>query len=396
MPVDFLQGLRVAVLGESAAAAFAAKLLTDLGAEVWLVEPPGRGHLLRRRRPLLPSGGSGLFEFYARGTRSLTANLDHPDGRELARRFVALTDGVVADRRAWHALDWGAAPPRGRQGGLGVVTVSSRGGEFLDVPANGFVDYHEGGGGYMTPGRVEQPEVEYPIDMALGGQPSMMGGLAAAIALLQAARLAAATGETVWNDVSEQAAVAGLMILNVPWVEYAGMAPRRTVAGGRPTRSTGGFVRVAGGRVAITMIEEHQWDALLRVLGRPEWTDLPVFATQLDRASNWDALRSFLEDEWKDLSADDVMRRCQAENVPVFAVREMAEILASQHEAARGYFSPSEPDGLLLPTNPWRVDGAAVSSAGRAPALGEHTSAALALLGLEAEDQELFAEEGVV
>jgi crotonobetainyl-CoA:carnitine CoA-transferase CaiB-like acyl-CoA transferase len=382
-------------VGESRAVGFAGKLLTDFGAEVWLIEAPGRGSRLRRRRPLLPSGVSGLFEFLARGTRSLTADLELEDGQELVRRFAALCDGVIAERAVWERID-ADAPVDGPLLPFSVVTVSSRGAPHATEPESELVDFHEGGGGYMTPGRVEDPEREYPLDMAGGGQASQIGGLYSAIALLHGLALGRATGERVHNDVSLQSALAGMMVLNVPWYEYAGMVPSRQRAAGRPTRSTTGFVRVKDGRVSISMIEEHQWDSLVRVLGAPDWTKLPVFATQLDRGANWDGLRAFLEDHFRETTAQEVMERCQAANVPVFVVREMDEILRSAHEQARGFFAPSEPDGVLLPANPWLMDGAPVSSRGRSPAIGEHTREALRLLGMDDEDYEAFWEQGVV
>lgn len=395
MTVAFLAGVRVIELGESRAAAFAGKLLRDLGAEVWLVEPPGCGNRLRRRRPLLPCGTSGLFEFLARGKRSVCLDLEQEDGRELARRLAATASGVIAERSLWRRVECEQADEAGA-GPRSIVTVSSRGAPHAEAPESEFVDAHEGGIGYMTPGRVDDPAREYPIDLARGGQAAYIGGLYAAIAFLHGLTLAGTTDETVRNDLSLQAAAASMLLLNLPWWEYAGTVPSRRRAAGRPSRSVAGFVRVRDGRVAISMIEEHQWDGLVRALGAPEWTQLPVFATQLDRAANWDALRACLEDEFKDTPAQQVMERCQAANVPVFVVRELEAVLASAHERERGFFVPSEPDGVLLPGNPWLVDGEPAGTGGRSPVVGEHTLEALQLLGMEAEDYASFQELGVV
>lgn len=391
----FLSGVRVLEAGDSRAVGFAGKLLTDLGAEVWLVEPPGRGNRLRRRWPLLPSGGSALFEYLARGKRGATVDLSLEDGQELARRLAAVSDVVLAERTTWEPVVAGGAVT-GAPRPLAVVTISSRGAPNPAAPESAFVDVHEGGVGYMTPGRVEDSTQEYPIDMAGGGQASYIGGLYSAIAALHGLALARVTGETVTNDLSLQSAVASMMVLNIPWWEYAGVVPSRLRAGGRPTRAVSGFLRVKDGRVSISMIEEHQWDGLLRALGAPEWAGLPAFATQLDRAANWDALRLCLEEHFKDTPAQTVMERCQAANVPAFVVRDMAGVLASEHEQARGFFAPTGPDGVMLPTNPWMVDGAPVSSSGRAPGIGEHSADALRLLGLDGEDFAAFRELGVV
>jgi crotonobetainyl-CoA:carnitine CoA-transferase CaiB-like acyl-CoA transferase len=394
MTEPFLTGVRVLEVGDSRAVGFAGKLLADFGAEVWVLEAPGRGNRLRRRRPLLPNGVSGLFEFLARGKRSLTADLDLDDGQELARRFAARCDGVLSERDPWTRIEANGLEGAPAQT-LSIVTVSSRGAPHTADLESEFVDFHEGGGGYMTPGRVEDPEREYPIDMAHGGQASYVGGLYTAIAFLHGLALGRATGELVRNDVSLQAALASMMVLNVPWYEYAGVVPSR-LRGGRPTRVTNGFVRVKDGRVSLSMIEEHQWHGLVRALDAPEWTAWPVFATALERSANWDAMIACLEEHLRDTSAQEVMERCQAQNVPVFAVREMEDVLKSVHEQARGFFAPSEPDGVLLPTNPWIIDGVPLSSGGRSPAIGEHTVEALQLLGMDHEDYEAFREAGVV
>src|SRR5207302_6851684 len=133
---------RVLELGESRATGFAGKLLADLGAEVWLVEAPGRGNRLRRRRPLLPDGVSGLFEFLTRGKRSLSADLSLEDGQELVLRFAGICDGVVADRDLWERVEDGEHSGGGQRP-LSVVTVSSRGAPESGVPESEFVDAHE-------------------------------------------------------------------------------------------------------------------------------------------------------------------------------------------------------------------------------------------------------------
>ncbi len=391
----FLPGVRLIEIGESRAVGFAGKLLADLGAEVWLLEAPGRGNRLRRLRPLLPNGIAGLFEFLARGKRSVSVDLELEDGQELVRRLAGAADGVIADRAAWGWIETTAAAAC-FAAPLSIVTVSSRGAPHPLAPQSEFVDTHEGGVGYMTPGRVDNAEKEYPLDLARGGQASYIGGLYSAIAFLHGLALCRATGETVRNDVSLQAAAASMMVLNLPWWEYAGIVPSRQRAAGRPTRAVSGFVSAKDGRVSISMIEEHQWDGLVRALGAPAWTALPAFASQLQRSANWEALRACLEDQLKDAPAQEVMDRCQAQNVPVFVVREMDAVLSSAHERARGFFAPSEPDGVLLPSNPWIIDGVPLGSHGRSPALGEHTLAALQLLGMDAEDYTAFHEAGVV
>ncbi|MGH7787389.1 MAG: CoA transferase, partial [Candidatus Binatia bacterium] len=88
-----LAGLRVLECGQMVSAAYATKLLADLGAEVIKVEPP-EGDASRRRGPF-PRGEahperSGLFLYLNTNKRSVRLDLDTADGRTafdaLARR----------------------------------------------------------------------------------------------------------------------------------------------------------------------------------------------------------------------------------------------------------------------------------------------------------------------
>jgi len=397
MTQGLLSGLRIVEVGESRAAGFACKLLDDLGAEIWLLEPVGRGNILRRRRPLLPNGESGLFAFLGRGKRSIGVDLNASDGRELARRFIALCDGVVADAALWALLTEDGDGVAGSTLPIAVATVSGRGWpETAKCASSEFVDFHEGGGGYMTPGQAQDPVAEYPLDLAHGGQASYVGGIYTTLAFLNALALTRSVADGVWNDVSNQASVASMMLLNIPWYHYAGQVPSRLAAAKRPTIAFGGFVRVQDGRVNMILVEEHQWQGLVRVLGSPEWTKWPVFATQLDRSSNWDAIKHQLEDTLVNTTRAEFVGKCQQQMVPVFPVRSMQDILESEHEHARQFFSAIEGDTTLLPTNPWTIDDIPPRSTTAVPKLGEHTKPAMYAVGLTEEDYDVFRELGVV
>src|SRR4051812_46513059 len=79
-----LDGLRVLELASGVAAAFAGKLLADLGAEVTMVEPP-EGSPLRQHV---------LFDHLAGGKRSIVPDGEAAIGPWLAGADVVLTDGT--------------------------------------------------------------------------------------------------------------------------------------------------------------------------------------------------------------------------------------------------------------------------------------------------------------
>jgi crotonobetainyl-CoA:carnitine CoA-transferase CaiB-like acyl-CoA transferase len=111
-----LEGIRVVEIA-SEAAAFAGKIMADLGAEVILVEPPG-GHVTRTYEPFLddiPGPERSLFFWhYNTSKRSVVIDLTVEAGRAFFEELVATAD-VVLD----------AEPPY-RLASLGIDQVAMR------------------------------------------------------------------------------------------------------------------------------------------------------------------------------------------------------------------------------------------------------------------------------
>ena len=90
-----LSGVRVVEIGSLPAAAYAARLFADFGAEVIKVEPPG-GDPDRCFPPLI-DGASGWFAYLNYGKKSVTS--DKADLEALLRGADVLIDSTGADRR---------------------------------------------------------------------------------------------------------------------------------------------------------------------------------------------------------------------------------------------------------------------------------------------------------
>src|SRR2546427_805971 len=88
-----LDQLHVLEVGSGLAAAYAAKLLADLGASVIKVEPPRDGDATRARGPFpgdVPHPEkSGLFLYLNANKRGITLDLTRPRGREVLERLAA-------------------------------------------------------------------------------------------------------------------------------------------------------------------------------------------------------------------------------------------------------------------------------------------------------------------
>src|SRR5437764_8394473 len=81
------------------AASLAGKIAADLGADVLKIEPPG-GDPVRRAPPLLPQGGSALFQFLNTSKRSLVLDLRSDAGRAGLERLLDRADACLFEEPA--------------------------------------------------------------------------------------------------------------------------------------------------------------------------------------------------------------------------------------------------------------------------------------------------------
>src|SRR5271156_5753872 len=93
-----LAGLKVLELGDLVAAAYATKLMADMGAEVIKLEPPS-GDRARLRGPF-PGGTphpekSGLFLYLNTNKLGATLDIAKPEGMALLERLAAGADVLV-------------------------------------------------------------------------------------------------------------------------------------------------------------------------------------------------------------------------------------------------------------------------------------------------------------
>src|SRR5688572_16352494 len=83
-----LAGLRVVAFEQAVAAPLCSRHLADLGADVVKVERRGEGDFARAYDDAI-HGTSTYFTWLNRGKRSLSLDVKHPAGREVAERLVA-------------------------------------------------------------------------------------------------------------------------------------------------------------------------------------------------------------------------------------------------------------------------------------------------------------------
>src|SRR3954447_15745646 len=175
-----LDGLRVLELAGGVAAAFAGKLLVDLGAEVVMVEPPG-GTSLREHV---------LFDHVAGGKRSVVPEDEAGIDGWMAATDVVLTDGTSP----WHSV---VAAQRPDHVVLVDVSTFGRTGPYAEWQSSDLVTWAMGGYLYFT-GAPDREPIWLP-----GPQAALHAGTHAAIAALAALHAREQTGEGQRVEVTE-------------------------------------------------------------------------------------------------------------------------------------------------------------------------------------------------
>ena len=369
--------IKVVECGDGVAAAFGAKMLADLGADVIKIEPPG-GDVTRRRGPF-PQGKadpekSGLFIYLNANKRGVVADLKRPEGHEMLARMLQHADvlfhNVPPAERAAHGLDSSAlcaAHPK-----LIVTSVSIYGDRGPHANWRGYElnASNAGGWAYLSPGASPYPEL--PPLKCFGSQADFQGGVHAAIATLAAYvhRIKSGMGQAI--DVSEQECVAGILEMNFGHYAYAG---RETSRLGQRALGPWFIADCADGKIFVITVEEDQWKRLVDLMGNPEWANDDLFKDRLLRGQNMDALKALMSEWLAGWKVQDLYREAQKRRIPFAPVNTMQQLSENEHLSERKFFELLEQPGIgtiKVPGMPSRYARTPWALRRPAPRLGEH------------------------
>ncbi|MPY91930.1 MAG: hypothetical protein GEV08_02365 [Acidimicrobiia bacterium] len=370
-----LEGLRVLELGEGVAAAYAAKLMADLGADVLKCEPPG-GDRTRRAGPF-PRGqegdgdASGLFLYLNTNKRSRLhdpAELDALAGDA----DLVVHDLHLRDHGTW-GLDTDAL--RARHPRLVVCSITPFGltGPYRDLWAEELTVNHGGGWAWLSPGASERPDL--PPLMPFGHQASLQAATSAATVALAAVEAARRDGIGDHVDVSVQSHVASMLeAAFIAWTYPGFVADRLGVRTLNPWK----IFRCRDGLVFLVAVEQDQWLRLVELMGSPEWAGEEVFATPEARNANADALNLLLEAWTEQQPAEWLWHEGQRRRICTAPVLTMEQVADQPHLRERAFFVEVDQPGagrVVQPGAPFRLSGGAWQLRRPAPRLDEHAGA---------------------
>ncbi|MBI2964055.1 MAG: CoA transferase [Deltaproteobacteria bacterium] len=350
-----------------AAAELAGRLLADLGARVWKIEPPS-GAPSRR----VPPRGS-FFAFYNAGKRSVVCDPARRADAAGLRRLLASADVWLDSTPPSEPPPYGldAEAVRRTNPRLVAVRVTPFGpsGPHAGFRCSDLVA--QAAGGMLFPNGFAGEAPLQGFGLQAYHAASIHAVIGALLALVERQR--SGRGQTV--DVSVQEAVVGaLEQVSAAWNHERRIEPRRA-----PLHWSGLFrtTRCRDGHATLSLMGD--WATLAgwtmkQGVGGPlaerEWDDLEVRREHAGeiyaRLNRWAA----------DRTAAEILEGAQLRRLPFAAVRGPQALLCDPQLAARGFFAPIPGTRLRFPGPPFRMSRSPLRTRAAAPALGDAGRAA--------------------
>lgn len=404
MKPDFLDDIRFTDLTWAGAGPFGTKVFSDFGADIIKVESTVRLDSVRTGGPFKDReygvNRSGYFASRNTGKKSFTVDAKTPSGlqviQDLIRRSDVVTNnfGPGAMERMGLSYDavravkpdiiylsmpmYGESGPLAKLLGVGM-TISAVTGLLW---ATAYAEGDPVGPGTHYPDHAANP-------------------YHAAFAVLAALRYRKLTGKGMKIDLSQVEST--LNFIGTAVTEWSTTGEEPEITGNADAGAAPHGIYRAGGEddwVAVAVMEDRQWPALCKVIGRrdlAEDADLGSVKGRLARRQELDeAVSGWTGGQRADAAAALLM----AAGVPAARVASARYLIEEDAQlAARGYFQrvphPELGDSLYA-SLPFTVDGERIEL-DRPPLLGEHTREILtSLLGRSEAEVDILDAEGAL
>jgi crotonobetainyl-CoA:carnitine CoA-transferase CaiB-like acyl-CoA transferase len=352
-----LDGIRVLEVAGGVGVAWAGKLFADLGADVVRLEG---AHDVVRARP------HNVHAWLNTNKRAID---DEPaTRRELIVRADIVFHGLSPTRASAEGLTFAEltaiAPP------LVLCSITPWGmtGPYANYEAEELTIIHGSSWGFLSPGAATRADL--PPLKAPGHHATINVATVAATAALAAFDRAQRTGVGEHVDFSCFAAAAKMTEFAPATVTFLGLNPSRL---GTKSVVPWGTYRCRDGLVQIIAPEENQWQALVALMGQPDWAKLDELATAEGRRRNPDVVDIYLAEWFATQSVRDVFHAGQRAGICLNPVNRVAELANDEHLAARRFLVET-PSGERLPGPGARITPGGWALHRDAPAKGEHNA----------------------
>jgi crotonobetainyl-CoA:carnitine CoA-transferase CaiB-like acyl-CoA transferase len=376
-----LDGTRVVDLSTIVSGPLCTQILGDLGADVVKIESRV-GDTARYLGGVRKADMTGFFAQFNRNKRSVVLDLKQEPAKAALRRLASSADVLVENFRpevmdrlglGWESL--ARENPR-----LVYVSISGFGSTGPDAaqPAYDMIIQARSGFARLL-GSDTEPKL---ISNLFADKTS---GLTAAWATLAALLSRERTGKGQRVEVPMLDAFASFVLPDVLGAKAFGDPPEAAAASANLYRAW----KTKDGHVAVVVIEDRQFEAVCRTIGREDLVGDERYATLAARFQRFPELFEMLEGELRHWKTSELVERAREHGAPLAAIHSLDEFLAdaqvlSNQTVARLERPETGPIPVMRSAPRF---GATPSEVRRPPpTLGEHTAEVLREAGLsEAE-----------
>jgi len=393
-----LEGIVVVDFATLLAAPVAATFLGDFGATVIKVEQPGVGDPTRGL-PFVEDGRHFGWLNEGRNKKAVTLNLKTEEGQKLAHRFAEKADVFVLNFRPGTAESWGIGPQDLHKTNPNlIISMVSAYGQTGPYSKKGGFDRNASAFAGMTyvSGYPDAPPVRSGYAM-VDYMTAYLNAFGIMMALYNRA-VNNSGGEVIDVTLAEAAFRSSESALT----DYSVTGKIRERTGNRNI----GFVPAEnfetrdGKILVINAGTDPLFDRLVRVMGKPEILQDPLFENRLARTMNQDKLYDLIGEWVKGLTAEEGLRLLDEAGIPADLVRNIAELAGDTHMLEREAVMPFddlEKGRVLIPgvfpkltKSPGRVEFLGAR-------LGEHNREIYGgFLGLSTGQIDEFEKNGVI
>ena len=398
-----LAGIRILTPEHWAALPHATKYLASLGAEVITIESPSHPYNDPRAKYTIEAGG--LYQEGSRQKQAISLDLASPEGAELFKRLVKISD-VVADNFSPRVM---------KNFGLDYEVLKEVKPDIVVLSLSG---YGHKGPWYLYRGYAVTTEAASGLVNLSGyekGQPLRPGGTPfgdiipayhAVWTILAALEYRNRTGQGSFIDMSMIEPCIAQLGESIVSFSMTGEPTART--GNRdPNAAPSGCYRCKGedNWVAIAARTEKEWRAFVELMGGPVRASEDRFRDKESRLENQEDLDRLITEWTRGLDHLEAMKLCQEAGVPAGAVLNVREVMSNEHYLSRGSFEvvqhTPEPEGVgnrLHIGIPWKLSRTPASSEiPAAYALGQANDYVYGeLLGMDQDEINRLEKEGVI
>ncbi|QVQ28838.1 CaiB/BaiF CoA transferase family protein [Achromobacter deleyi] len=376
-----LDGITVVALEHAVAAPFASRQLADLGARVIKIERPGVGDFARGYDGTV-LGLSSFFVWANRGKESLCLNLEQTAERAVLQRLLGQADVFIQN----------LAPGATQRKGLDFPSLHAQFPKLIVCDISGYGDsgpFHQkkaydlliqAAAGLISVTGAPDAPARTGISIA-----DISAGMYAYSGILTALLQRARTGAGLRVEVTMLEALAEWMSYPLNFAHYGGSPPARNGVAHPAIAPYGQYPAGDGKDIIFGLQNEREWVRFcVDVLQDPAVATDERFSSNVLRVINRQALDALIAECFAALSRDEVLRRLDEGGIANSALNSMHEVWDHPQLAARGRWrdvaTPAGPIRALLP--PATLSGTEAAM-GDVPALGQHTEAILAELGID-------------